>query len=375
MLGRGPEALVALDEAMVHVTGGRVGPEVAGMAYCAVIAQCMDSYDFSRAQEWTQALTGWCDEQPGLVPYRGACLVHRAQILQLHGAWPAAIEITRGVAERMVRSTWPAIGPAHYCTAELFRLQGEFARAENEYREASRCGHTTEPGLALMRLSQGRREAAAANINRAVDEAAEPTQRARLLPAFVEIVLAVGNLEAAERASTELASLADQLAAPFLRACAAHASGSVRLARGDARSGLSALRSAFTEWQQLDAPYEAARTRELIARACRAVGDNDHARLELDAAAWTFRKLGAATDLARVASELRSITDAPGDGLTQREIQVLRLVAAGKSNRLIATELVLSEKTVARHMSNIFTKLGISSRAAATAYAYEHALV
>lgn len=373
--GAHADGMACLDEAMIAVESREVAPFVAGILYCSTIHVCHQVFDLKRAQEWTDGLTRWCASQPDLVPFRGQCQVHRAQILQLHGAWPAAMDIAQSVAEdRAARSATPAIGPAFYCKAELHRLRGEFARAEDAYREASRWGQAPEPGLALMRLTQGKVDAAAATIGRALDEASAPTDRSSLLAAYVEVMLATGDVEAADGAANELADLAEQLAAPFLKACAQQAVGAVRLAGGDARGALGQLRSACNEWQLLEAPYEAARTRELLGLAYRALGDQDRARLELDAACWTFRQLGALPDAARVDGYMRPGA-APTGGLTEREIQVLRLVAAGRSNRGIADELVLSEKTVARHISNIFSKLGVSSRSAATAYAYEHSLV
>src|SRR6266536_1429709 len=176
-------------------------------------------------------------------------------------------------------------------------------------------------------------------------------------------------------AADELSELADDLDVPMLRALASHAQGAVLLVEGDARAALDPLRRARTAWQELEAPYEAARVRVLIGLACGALGDGDTADMELDAARWSFRQLGAATDLARVEALSRKAPARAAGGLTAREVEVLRLVAAGKTNRAVAADLFLSEKTVARHVSNIFTKLGLSSRSAATAYAYEHDLL
>lgn len=370
------DSLACFDEVMIAVEGREVSPVMAGMLYCAVINVCHQVFDLQRAQQWTEGLTRWCAAQPEMVPFRGQCQVHRAQILQLHGAWPAAMDVAQSVADaRGGRASATAIGPAYYCKAELHRLRGEFARAEGAYREASRCGHLPEPGLALLRLRQGRLDAASANITRALEQRTQPTDRSLLLPAYVEIMLANNDLAAARGAAEELVKVADHLGSPFLKACTAHARGAVLLAEGDARGAMSELLWACAEWQQLDAPYEAARSRELIGLSAQQSGDDDHARLELDAAVWAFRQLGATPDAARVEAHLRPTPLQSTDGLTQREVQVLRLLAEGKSNRAIAAELVLSEKTVARHVSNIFTKLGLSSRSAATGYAYEHDLV
>jgi len=228
--------------------------------------------------------------------------------------------------------------------------------------------------MALLRLAQGRTEAAAAVIRRAVDETTDYFTRPRLLGPLVEIMLAAGSTASARWAADEMASIADEVGAPLLTAMAERANGAVCLAEGNAHAALAALRASWTAWHELGAPYEAARTRVLVGLACRALGDTESAAMELDAARDVFETLGALPDL-RLLTALEEAAAPAVGGLTAREVEVLRLVAAGKTNRAVAADLVISEKTVARHLSNIFDKLGVSSRAAATAYAYEHDLI
>jgi DNA-binding CsgD family transcriptional regulator/cell division septum initiation protein DivIVA len=374
-MGRIPEGIAVLDEIMVGVAGGETSEVVAGLVYCGVIAACMETFDPRRAKEWTVALKLWCDTQPDLVPFRGQCMVHRAQIMQLQGAWPDALEELRQATERFVDAGHPAAGDAHYEQAEVHRWRGELDDAERAYRQAAAFGRDPQPGLALLRLVQNQLEAASAGIRRALEEATERFRRPRLLSAAVEIALEGNDVGAARAAAGELAQLADERDVPLLQAMAAHAGGLVGLAEGDARQALAGARRAWSLWQELDAPYEAARARVVVARACRALGDEDAARMELDAARQVFERLSAGPDLARLEALTGPARVRAGSGLTAREVEVLQLVATGRTNRVIAAELFLSEKTVARHLSNIFTKLGVSSRAAATAYAYRHDLV
>jgi DNA-binding CsgD family transcriptional regulator len=333
-------------------------------------------YALRRAQEWTAALTQWCEQQPDMVAFTSRCLVHRAEIMQLRGAWREALEEARRAGERSSQGvSQAAAAQAFYQQGEVHRLQGELVAAEEAYRDASRCGCEPQPGLALLRLAEGNGDAAAAAIRRVVGETNEPLKRARLLPAYVEIMLAIGDIQEARSACRELAEISAGFQSGMLGAMAAQARGAVDLADGDVRAALVALRHARQVWQELEVPYETARVRVLLGVACRALGDDDTAALELEAARGDFANLGAAPDLARVDALTRRASPIDAHGLTPREHEVLRLIAAGKTNKAIAAELVLSERTVDRHVSNIFTKLGLSSRAAATAYAYEHRLV
>jgi DNA-binding CsgD family transcriptional regulator len=304
--------------------------------------------------------------------------------MEMSGSWTEAVDEARRAVERCVRDVErEAAGHAHYRQAEILRLRGEFERAEAAYREASRLGFEPQPGLALLRLAEGDVEAAAVASRRMVAATRDRLARTRFLPAHVEIMLRAGDLEEARSASRELAETAADVNTEVLAAIAAHAAGSVQLAEGNASAVLDPVRRAFRIWQQLGAPYLAARLRVLLARACLALGDNEGAQLELDCAREVFARLGAAPDL-DAADALRSGLAAAGTssprgscahGLTERELQVLRLVASGKTNKAIARELSLSEKTVDRHVSNIFSKVDVSSRAAATAFAYERKLV
>ena len=374
-LGRVREGLALLDEAMVAAVAGELSPIVTGIVYCGAILACRDAQDLGRSREWTAALTDWCARQPDLVAFTGRCLVHRAQVMRLDGAWADALEESQRAAERCRRGENPgAAGEAAYERGEVHRLRGDFESAEEAYREASSYGFEPQPGFALMRLAQGKAEAAEAATRRLEGEVSEAAGRARLLPAYVEVMLAVDDLDAARGACRELASLAEGHPGGALEAACASAEGAVELARGDGRAALPPLRRAAEIWQRFEAPYETARVREIVGQACRELGDEDAARLELAAAREAYTRLGAAVDLARV-SALAEIAEAlDSHGLTQRELEVLRLVAAGKSNREIAAAFVISEHTVARHLQNIFAKLGVSSRTAASAFAFEHRL-
>lgn len=372
MMGRVTEGLRLVDELLVSTASGTLSPIVRGIVYCNTIIFCRDAHQIRAAGAWTDALTAWCDAAPQMVAHNGLCLVHRAELSGLRGAWDTAAAEAETAATRFRAGVLNqiAIGKARYVKGEVHRVQGHWADAEAAFREAAQLGCDPQPGLALLRMAQGRVSIAAGAIRRAVTEEIDPLHRAALLPAYVEIMLAFDDLEAARTALDQLDLIASSHASDLVDATLHHATAAVALAEGDAVTALRSGRSAFRRWTDLGAPYEAARSRLVVAAACRSLGDEDSHGFELDAARATFLALGARPALAWMGTEAGN----RDDGLSSREIEVLRLLAHGLSNREIGAELVISEHTVARHVQNIFAKIGVGSRAAAAAYAFGHAV-
>jgi len=344
-----------------------VGDLVAGAGYCAVIASCVARRDLARAREWTDALAVWCEAQVGLVPFRGACLLHRATLQEIGGDWADATE-TLGRLHDPVAGMPPGERP--YRAAELARLRGAADEAELAYREAAEAGRDPQPGLALLRLRQGRPAAALAGVTRALAGGSPPGDRADLLDAACIIRLATGDLDGARDAVAALGDLAARIGTSYLQAQTDRALGRVLFAEDRAEEALLVLRRAWTAWRSMEAPYESAVTRLLVAAAARAMGDLDAAEMEVASARQVLAALGADVGL----DDEDRIGPAAGP-LTPRELEVVRLVARGLGNREIAHRLVISERTVARHVGNVLSKLQLANRAAITAYAYEHGLI
>jgi DNA-binding NarL/FixJ family response regulator len=370
------EGLALLDEAMVTVASQEIFPPLAGVIYCSVIEACRSVFALQRAREWTDALADWCARQPDMVAFTGQCLVYRAELLQIHGEWDEALGAAERARERCsATADWSAAASAYFWEGEIHRLRGDLDAAREAYLAAAQAGWEPQPGLALLGLAQGRIDDAVGSIRRACLEASDPSRRARLLPAFVEIMLAVKDLSEARRGCLELEALAVTYSPSVLSSMAAHVRGAIALAEGEPAAALVALRRASAGWHELGAPYELARARVLVGVACRALADEEAAELELEAARSAFQALGAAPDLLRVTSLLDDHRERRVHGLSPRELELVRLLARGSSNKAIAAELLIAEKTVERHLTNIFRKLGVPSRTAAAAYAFEHQLV
>jgi len=370
--GRVPEGLGLLDEAMAIVAAGEVSPLIAGTTYCTMIDACQEIDDYRRMTDWTRMLTHWCDQQPDLVAFTGQSAVHRAQIMRVQGAWSDVLEeLDLAQARYEAQGLGAAIGQVHYERGEVLRLQGDLDASAAAYDAAAEVGHDPQPGQVLLWLALGRVDAAVATVRRLLDETPDPVHRSRILSAAVAVMIAGGDLGGASAAADELDGIATSFGSAALSASAAHARGCVALASSDPAAALPQLRLAWRRWLDLGDRYHAAWSRTHIGQAYRAMGDEESARAELVVAGRTFDELGAVPARGEVE---RDLGGGRPDGLTPREVEVLRLVAAGRTNPQIAAELFLSEKTVARHLSNIFGKTNVTSRTAAAAYAFQHQL-
>jgi ATP/maltotriose-dependent transcriptional regulator MalT len=353
------------------VSGSEVSPVVSCVLFRVVVDVALEAFDLARARRWTAAFDRWCRQQPEMVAYSGQSHAYRAHLLRLRGEWSEASAAATLAEERWRAGDFTAPFVANYQLAELHRLRGEYHRADERYQRAAQTGWDPQPGLALLRVAEGE-YAGAQSMIRNVVAGADPASRRRLLPAVVEIELRADDVAAARRATDELIALSRSAPTPMLAAIVALAEARVLLAQGDAAEALIQVNVATSRWSELDVPFQVAACAVTRGTILRALNESDAAAAEFDAASGVFLELGARSALA----ELTTLTgQRPPGTLTAREIEVLRLVSTGLTNRGIAGRLTLSEKTVARHLSNIFAKLGLSTRTAATAYAYEHGLI
>ncbi len=373
--GEPREGAALLDEAMTLVVGQRLSPYFTGLIYCNVVAACMERADLGRASEWTEEAMTWCGSIANVTPFHGICRIHQVQITALRGDWETAESEALRTVQEMQGLEQHVVAEALYAIGEIHLRRGDLAAAEDWFMRAHELGRDPQPGFAAVRLAQGKLDIAAAGLRLSLASSDEPTlQRARLLATQVEVSVLAQNLPTAREAVNALEKLAAEMTSTLVEATALTARASLHLAEEEADEALQHARRAWSLWQQLKLPYDAARARVVIGLASKQAGDTDRARVEFEAAGRAFGDLGARLDARAAAANLRSATDLPR-GLSGRELEVLRLIAAGKSNREIATDLVISEHTVSRHLQNIFRKLEVSSRAAATAFAFEHGLV
>lgn len=371
--GQLEDGLDRLEEAMAILFTHGLSPRVTPWIYCAAVRGCCLARDFARARAWNRSMARWLDSLNSLGgAYLGNCRIYRSRVMFLNGAWPDALDEIAAVCDDLDGYTGWVCGHAYYQLGEVRRLRGEWGAAEDAYRRAAENGCPTQPGLALLRLAEGDVDAASAGVRRALTEVAARPDRLDLLKAAVTVYLEEGNIEAARDAVTEFEEITRDLTTPVIEAETSTMRGALALSEGDPGSALPLLRRAAGTWQEQDAPHERAKLNVLIGQACRALADHDGARLEFSAARRTFERLGAVPDLALLD---RIVGGSETHGLTRREIEVLCLIARGKANRAIANELHLSERTVHRHVSNIFTKLDVDSRTAAVAYGIRHRIV
>lgn len=369
------EGLQRLDEAMVAVLGDELTQFITGWVYCLLLDTCHELGDVRRAGQWTELAVRWCEQRGHDSWYPGLCRLHQCELRSLHGEWSVAETEAVRAAEELAPFGDYLIADSQYLAGEIRRRKGDYRGAAEAFRHAHERGRDPQPGLALLWLAEGRAGEATVALRLALTGSSGTSlRRARLLAAHVRAELAQGGVEAAAASADALDRLAGVMGSGLLRAMADLATGAVTLGRGAPEAALPLLRSACAIFRELSCPYEAAEAQVLVGTAARELGDLATAELELDAARATFARLGADPDVAGV-DALRAVETGGRDGLTAREVEVLRRVAKGRSNRQVATELVISEHTVARHVANIFGKLGVTSRSAATSYAYEHGLV
>jgi DNA-binding NarL/FixJ family response regulator len=358
-----------LDEAMLAVLAGRIAPAEAGNLYCQMMSICHDVADFRRAQHWTEIVERWCDGLSGAPMFLGICRVHQSQLLRMRGEWTTAAELAAAAARDLAELNVEAAAEAQYEMAQCHRLRGSWDKARACYDAAAALGRSPHPGLALLELAQGRKEQAHEALSRCLAAEADPFRRARLLVAQVEVACRRGDDDTAAAAAAAMEDIAGTYSTDGFRAWAAQVRGMVLICSGQSREAVAPLRSALATSTALGSRFEAANLHSLLGRALATIGDESAAQAQLEAARSAYAELGVAPVVPWLADT--PAESAPG-GLTTREAEVLGAIADGLTNRQVAAHLVISEKTVARHLANVYTKLGVANRTAAAAWAHQH---
>lgn len=370
--GAPADGLALLDEAMLFAIEGRLSPYSTGKVFCSLVSACEDLNDHRRVAEWTAATTRWAERHP-LAVFPGLCRVHHATSLRWRGEWAQAEREAVRACEELAGINLPNAATAWAEIGDIRRRLGDLTGAAAAFLAADELCPQPRAAVALLRLAEGDLPAASATVREALDAAGwNRLARAKVLPAVAQIAIAAGDVAAASDAVDELAAIAEDFESAGIAAAACSARGRLQLATGDP-DGRGTLRDAVTRWTELAVPYEVATARMLLGEAARLTGDDAGAASSFAAARRLFDDLGVRID----GQQGSPGTPPPAlpDGLTEREAEVLRLVAGGLTNKEIAAALCLSDKTVARHLSNIFVKIKVSTRAAATAFAFERGVV
>jgi tetratricopeptide (TPR) repeat protein len=289
------DGMAILDDAMLAAVQGELGPMATGQVYCNVIAACQELGDLPRAAEWTEALRVWSRSQPVSV-FPGLCRVHRAEVMHLRGEWSEAEEEARQACGDLLEVMPAFAGEGFYEVGEVRRRLGELADAETAFRRASELGRVPQPGLALVRLAQGKPDSAVTGMRAALLQETNRLTRGKLLPAQVEIAIATGDVAAAEAAAAELEAIAADYGSAVLEAASIASRGAVELAQSDASAAVRSLANAWRLWQEAACPFEAAESRRMLGLAHRALGDEEGAELAIAAARSVFEELGAALE-------------------------------------------------------------------------------
>jgi ATP/maltotriose-dependent transcriptional regulator MalT len=368
------EGFERLDEAMLPVLAGRVAGEWAGDVYCTIIHVCHELADFQRMEDWTAATERWCTHFGSDAIYTGICRVHRLELLSARGEWAhAEARIARESQDLLRANPWVA-SEGFYQLGEIHRLRGDSEAAREAFAAARRAGSDAQPGAALLDLADGHTEEAWRGITDALDTR-DQLARARLLRSAVEIALAAGRLGDAEPLGDELREAASRYATRGFRAWAAHVEGMLALTHRDHVRALDRLNEAESLFRLDRLPYDTADALVWIARTHRASGDDARSRRAIRRAREILAELGAAAEFATLGENDGAIAPAAATTfgpLTTREAEVLACVASGASNRDVAARLYISEKTVGRHLANIYAKLDVGTRTAAAAWWHAH---